>query len=87
LKDDSRIFKKFINIIEQSIPIGMIVNDFSDHNLLIKDVSPDSIKETKSMFDGLLQSLIDSGITEENAKKELMNLDIFQSIIRHGNTL
>lgn len=87
LKNDSVIFEKFIKIIEQSIPIGMIVNDFSDHNLLIKDVSPESITETKSIFDGLLKRLIDSGINEKDAKKELMNLDIFQSIIRHGDTL
>ena len=87
LKDKSLIFEQYIKIIEQSIPIGMIVNDFSDHNLLIKDISTDSIKETKSTFDTLLKKLIESGMNEVEARKELLNLDIFQSLIRHGNTL
>ncbi len=87
LQHDSLIFEEFVKIIEQSIPIGMIVNDFSDHNLLIKDVSSESIKQTKSMFDSLFKTLIATGISEEDAKKDLMNLDIFQSLIRHGDTL
>lgn len=84
LGDNKDIFEKYISIIEQSIPIGMIVNDFSDHNLLIKDLNNESIKETNSIFDSLLNSLIKDGMNKDEAIEHLDKFDIFQNINRNA---
>ena len=84
LNDNSELFEKYIRIIEQSIPIGMIVNDFSDHNLLIKDLNTESIKETNSIYDSLLNGLIKDGMTRDEAIKQLDKFDLFQNIQRNA---
>lgn len=84
LGTNSDLFEKYIGIIEQSIPIGMIVNDFSDHNLLIKDLNSESIKETKTIYDSLLNGLINEGMNNDEAIKHLDKFDIFQNINRNA---
>jgi len=83
LGNNSDLFEQYVSIVEQSIPIGMIVNDFSDHNLMIKDFDSETMKETLNMYNSLLNSLINDGLDKQEAINHLHNLDIFQNINKH----
>jgi hypothetical protein len=84
LDDNSELFVKYISMIEQSIPIGMIVNDFSDHNLLIKDLNSETIKETNTIYESLLEGFMKDGMNKEEAIIQLEKFDLFQNKNRNA---
>ena len=71
-------------MIEQSIPIGMIVNDFSDHNLLIKDLNSETIIETNTIYESLLEGFMKDGMNKEEAIIQLEKFDLFQNKNRNA---
>lgn len=80
--DDSekKMFKGFIKIIEESLPVGMIVNDFSDNQMLVESsLSKDKIT-LNAIFQNALIALINGGMEEENAKNELLKSELFHLI-------
>lgn len=83
LGNNSDLFAQYVSMVEQSIPIGMIVNDFSDHNLMIKDLDSETMKETLNMYNSLLNNLINDGLDKQEAINHLNKLDIFQNINKH----
>ncbi len=84
LGNKSELFVKYIGIIEQSIPIGMIVNDFSDHNLLIKDLNKNTLNETNAIYESLLNGLVDEGMSKVEAILHLDKFDLFQNLKKNA---
>lgn len=84
MAEHSSFFEKYIEIIEQSLPVGMIINDFSDHNLMIKDLNTESIKNTKLIYESLLKGLLDDGMSEYDAICHLNKFDLFQNISKNA---
>lgn len=84
MAEHSSFFEKYVEIIEQSIPIGMIINDFSDHSLMIKDLNNESIKQTHLIYESLLKGLLNDGMSKDDAMRHLDKFDLFQTISKNA---
>ena len=84
MAEHSSLFEKYVEIIEQSIPIGMIINDFSDHSLMIKDLNSESVKQTQLIYESLLNGLLNDGMSKADAISHLEKFDLFQNISKNA---
>jgi hypothetical protein len=81
--DDSekKMFKGFIKIIEESLPVGMIVNDFGDNQMLVESSFSKDKTTLNVIFQNALNALINGGMEVENAKNELLKSELFHHLI------
>ena len=70
----------FIKMIEESLPVGMIINDFSDNQIVTESTLSKDLGKLKLIFQNTLNMLITGGMSEENARNELLKTEIFHLI-------
>lgn len=80
LEDDAYIFKDYIKLIAESLPISYIVHDFSDPSLTMKGFFEDSNDDLKAIYLNTIKALINAGISESIAIEKANKIECFQTI-------
>jgi hypothetical protein len=80
LSDDSDIFRHYIKLIAETIPINLIVNDFSDPETIIETPLQNKISALEKIFESAFSVLIDAGLSETEARKQLYAMEVFQKL-------
>ncbi|SHG42101.1 ATP-binding protein [Pedobacter caeni] len=77
----SYLFKDYIKQISETIPIALIVNDFSDPRILMKEPFEEAHLELVAMYQSTLKALIDSGVSKQNALEQINQIECFQKVV------
>ena len=80
LSKDAYIFQDYLRLIGESLPVSLIVNDFSDPSTRIKDFFEDSKAELTIIYQNTLKALIAAGMTKEVALEKVSKIECFQHI-------
>jgi len=78
LSEEAYIFNDYIKLIGESLPISIIVNDFSDPAMTMKDFFEDSKAELEVIYQNTLTALINAGIPRDDAIKKINKIECFQ---------
>ena len=77
LGDNQQIFRSYIKTIESTIPVGMILNDSYDENVILRQSLENDQEQIKMIYVELIKSMNASGIDIEQAKELLKTTDLF----------
>lgn len=80
LDEDANIFRDYIKLIGESLPISFIVNDFSDPSMTMKDFFEDSKFELREIYQNTVSALISAGIPEKEAIEKTNKIACFQKL-------
>lgn len=80
LSDGGYIFKDYMKLIAEAIPINLIANDFSDPKIIIESPLLNKSTEIERIFEDAIKVLVDAGQTEIDARLLLNSMDVFQKI-------
>jgi anti-sigma regulatory factor (Ser/Thr protein kinase) len=80
LSNEFNVFKDYIKLLAEAIPVNLIVNDFSDPSTIIETPLQNKMNDLNKIFDTSLKVLINSGLSETEAKKQLNLMDVFQQL-------
>jgi hypothetical protein len=80
LEGDAYIFKDYIKLIGESLPINFIVNDFSDPSMTIKDFFEESKSELKEIYQNTISALVSSGLSKKEAIEKVNRIECFQQL-------
>jgi hypothetical protein len=75
LADDAYIFNDYIKLIGESLPVSVIVSDFSDPSMTMKDFFEGSKNDLIS-----ITALLNAGLTEKEALEKTSRLECFQQL-------
>lgn len=84
LGDNQQIFRSYIKTIESTIPIGMILNDSYDDNILLNQSLENDIDLVRKIHTELIKGMNAAGIDVEQAKEILKTTDVFS---KHSDIL
>jgi hypothetical protein len=82
LEEDSVIFKDYMRLVAESIPVNMIANDFSDPEIVIETPMHNKTDALKKIFESALTVLCNAGISLDDAKKQLDSMEVFQQLTK-----
>jgi hypothetical protein len=82
LSDDSVIFKDYMKLVAESIPVNMIANDFSDPEIVIETPLHNKTDVLEKIFESALAVLCSAGISTEQAKIQLHSMEVFQQLTK-----
>jgi hypothetical protein len=71
LGENSKIFKDYIKLLSESIPVGMIISDFSEPSVVMKDFFENEESELKVIYENMTKALIENGFSESEAKTKV----------------
>lgn len=77
LSDNNQIFKSYIKTIENTIPVNIILNDYYDENVCLRQSMDDEPKQIQKIYAELLRGMNDLGIDIEIGKEMLKTTDLF----------
>jgi hypothetical protein len=80
LSDESGIFKDYMKLIAEAIPVNMIANDFSDPEIIIETPLQNKNSALQKIFDSAFTVLTEAGVSEAEAKKQLNSMEVFQQL-------
>jgi hypothetical protein len=80
LADNAYIFKDYIRLIGESLPVSAIVNDFSDPAITLRGFFEGSGAELKQIFQNTVSALVEAGIPEKEALEKVLALECFQQL-------
>lgn len=80
LEGQAYIFNDYIRLIGESLPTSLIVSDFSDPAILIKDFFEDSKKELEAIYANTVSALINAGFSEKEAIGKANQIECFQQL-------
>ncbi|MBI5538929.1 MAG: ATP-binding protein [Bacteroidia bacterium] len=80
LSDEADVFKNYMKLIAESIPVNLIVNDFSDPDTIIETPLQNNNAALEKMYEYALTVIVDAGCSEQDAKKQLDSMDVFQKL-------
>ncbi|MBL7848215.1 MAG: ATP-binding protein [Cyclobacteriaceae bacterium] len=80
LEDESYVFKDFIRLVGETLPINFIVNDFSDPAIIMKEFFEDSKGELRRIYENTIKALINAGLTESEAIDKASRIESFQQL-------
>lgn len=80
LSDESDVFKDYMKLIAEAIPVNLIANDFSDPETIIETPFQNKTSALEKIFQSALTVLIGAGVTETEAKKQLNSMEVFQKL-------
>ncbi len=80
LSRDAYIFYDYIKLVGESLPISLIVSDFSDPSMTMKDFFEGSKSDLMSIFKNTVTALINAGFTEKDALEKTSKLECFQQL-------
>ena len=80
LSSESDVFRDYMKLIAEAIPVNLIVNDFSDSETIIETPLQNKISALEKIFDSALTVLINTGLSEAEAKRQLNSMEVFQKL-------
>lgn len=80
LSDESFIFRDYTRLLAEAIPVNLIVNDFSDPETVIETPLQHKASALEKIFEDALQVLVNAGVSENEAKKQLNAMEVFQKL-------
>ncbi len=80
MEDESKIFKDYVKLIAEAIPVNLIVNDFSDPETVIETPLQNKISVLEKMWDSAFAVLVNAGLSETESKKQLNSMEVFQKL-------
>jgi hypothetical protein len=80
LSDESDVFKNYMKLISEAIPVNLIANDFSDPETIIETPLQNKTSVLEKIFENTLSVLISGGLSETDARKELNTMEVFQKL-------
>lgn len=80
LREESVIFKDYIRLIAEALPVNLIVNDFSDPEIIIQTPCHNKAEILERIYARALAVLVDNGLSETEAEKQLKAMDVFQKL-------
>lgn len=83
LEKESYIFDDYIKLIGESLPVSMIVNDFSDSTMTMKDFFEESKLELNTIYHNTIRALLSSGLSEKDAILKVNSIECFQQLNVH----
>ncbi|PRY22731.1 histidine kinase/DNA gyrase B/HSP90-like ATPase [Spirosoma oryzae] len=82
LGSEARLFRDYIRIIAETLPVGMLINDFTDSKTVVEtDVNGDKTI-LNDMYENTLHALTKAGMSREQALQELNRMEIFHTLNR-----
>ncbi|TAE86688.1 MAG: ATP-binding protein [Bacteroidetes bacterium] len=80
LSDESDVFKDYMKLIAEAIPVNLIANDFSDPETIIETPLQNKTSALEKIFESALTVLVGAGHSEAEAKKQLNAMEVFQKL-------
>lgn len=80
LENDAYIFNDYIKLIGESLPVNLIVNDFSDSTMTMKDFFEGSRVELTAIYQNTIKALLSAGISEKDAIEKVNRIECFQQL-------
>lgn len=80
LEEDAYIFRDYMRLIGESLPVSLIVSDFSDPSMIMKDFFENSKKELKTIYENTISALINAGYSQEDATEKVNSIECFQQL-------
>lgn len=80
LGEDAYVFKDYMRLIGESMPVSLIVSDFSDPSTIMKDFFESSRGELKTIYENTVSALINAGFSEDEAIKKADSIECFQQL-------
>lgn len=80
LEDNSYIFQDFTKLVGETIPVSLIVNEFSEPGIVMKSFFENGDNELRKIHKNMVEALVNAGLSEEQAIEKLTNLDSFQNL-------
>jgi hypothetical protein len=80
LTEESVIFRDYTRLLAEAIPVNLIVNDFSDPETVIETPLQHKVPALEKIFEDALHVLINAGVSESEAKKQLTAMEVFQKL-------
>ena len=77
LGENSQLFTSYIKAIENTIPVGMILNDSYDENVSLNQSLDKEPEQIRKIYEELIRGMRDLGIDIEQAKEILKTTDLF----------
>ena len=89
LTDEATIFRDYMKLVAETIPVSIIVNDFADLEIQIESPLYNNNPMLIKIYDNALNVLINAGLSDGEAKNTLNSMEIFQNLIHknHDNSL
>lgn len=78
LGTQGKIFRDYVRLVAEAIPLNLIVNDFSDTQTILETPYHQYPQELKKIYNAAKDALMNSGVSENEATKVLNSMDIFQ---------
>ena len=69
-----------MKLVAEAIPVNLIVNDFSDPESVIETPLQNEISALEIIFKNAITVLVSAGLSEEEAKKQLNSMEVFQKL-------
>lgn len=80
LNGESQTFTDYMKLVAEAIPVNLIVNDFSDPENIIETPLQNKISDLEIIFKNAIKVLVSAGLSEEEAKKQLNTMEVFQKL-------
>ncbi|MCJ8154121.1 ATP-binding protein [Chryseobacterium sp. SSA4.19] len=80
LGEDAYVFRDYMRLIGESMPVSLIVSDFSDPSTIMKDFFESSRGELKTIYENTVSALINAGFSEDEAIKKANSIECFQQL-------
>ncbi len=80
LEKDAYIFDDYIKLIGESLPVNLIVNDFADSTMTMKDFFEGSKIELTKIYQNTLKALLSAGLSETEATEKANRIECFQQL-------
>lgn len=80
LEGEAYIFKDYIKLIGESLPISIIVNDFSDSDTIIKDFFEGANSELEAIYHNTVSALMNTGYSKKDAIEKINKIECFQKL-------
>lgn len=80
LSDESDVFKDYMKLIAEAIPVNLIANDFSDPETIIETPLQNKTSALEKIFESALTVLVGAGLSDAEAKKQLNAMEVFQKL-------
>jgi len=84
LADEATIFKDYMKLVAETIPVNIIVNDFADPEIQIESPLHNNNSVLIKIYNNALDVFINAGLSDEEAKNILNSMEIFQNLTHNG---
>jgi len=78
--DNRLIFRDYLRLIAEAVPVSLIVNDFSDPSTVLETPLNNQAEKLNEIYIAAFKVMTDVGLSDSEAKRQLDLMDVFQKI-------